>query len=180
MQLEQISLTIFFFFFSLSSIFASIIHHCRQLFQTTSCVHEELLLVSSCWPAKNYTTMKRVTKENVLYEFILASQPTITQQWKGLHKRMSFINSFFLLQPCPAYLVCLTWMVLEIGNKWLYCSCFVGCCFQDLFNIAHNILVQFPTCFLSICFVSIYLSCIYTATAWKKSQFFYHIDQTTT
>ena len=27
------------------------------------------------------------------------------------------------------------WMILEMGSKWSYNSCFVGCCFQDLFNI---------------------------------------------
>ena len=41
-------------------------------------------------------------------------------------------------------------MVLEIGSNWSYSFYFVGCCFQDLFNIAHNILMQFSSSFIYI------------------------------
>ena len=47
-----------------------------------------------------------------------------------------------LFQQYPTYLNHLIWMVLEMGGEWPYSCCFVGCCFQDLFNIAHSILVQ--------------------------------------
>ena len=97
-----------------------------QVFQTTSCVRTELLLVGSCWSAKNSTSM-----------------------WGGRLEN--------LLQQCPACLVRFILMVLVIGVKWPYSCCFVRCCFQDLFNIAQNILVQFPSSFFSICFVSIYM-----------------------
>ena len=30
-----------------------------------------------------------------------------------------------------------------MGGRWPYSCCFVGCCLQDLFNIARYILVQF-------------------------------------
>ena len=33
-------------------------------------------------------------------------------------------------------------MVFEMDVQWLYSCCSVGCCCQDLFNIAHSILVQ--------------------------------------
>ena len=46
-----------------------------------------------------------------------------------------------LLQQCPACLVCLILIVFVMGGRWLYSFCFVGCCFQDLFNIARSILV---------------------------------------
>ena len=63
---------------------------------------------------------------------------------------------------------------LEIGGKWSYSCCFMGCCFQDLFNIARSILVQFSSGYFSICFVSIHVvhpySSIDTTTAWKKSR----------
>ena len=53
-----------------------------------------------------------------------------------------------------------------------YSCCFIGCCFQDLFNIAHSILVQFPSSFFSICFVDIHVvqsySRIDTTAASKK------------
>ena len=44
-----------------------------------------------------------------------------------------------LLQQCPAYLVRLIWIVFVMGGRWPYSCCFVGCCFQDLFNIARSI-----------------------------------------
>ena len=48
----------------------------------------------------------------------------------------------------------------------------MGCSFQDLFNIARSLLVQFPSSFFSICFVSVYVVQLYcsidTTTAWKK------------
>ena len=63
-------------------------------------------------------------------------------------------------------------MVFEMGGRWPYSCCFVGCCFQDLFNIAHNIFVQLPSSFFSIPLVSVHLvhpySSMDTTTAWKK------------
>ena len=50
-----------------------------------------------------------------------------------------------LLQQCSACLVCLIWMVLEMGDRMPCSWFFVGCCFQDLFNIARRILVQFAS-----------------------------------
>ena len=47
------------------------------------------------------------------------------------------MSSSFLLQQCP-----MSWMVLEMGVRWPYSCYFVGCCIQDLFNIAHSILIQ--------------------------------------
>ena len=48
----------------------------------------------------------------------------------------SLMSSSLLLQQCPACLVCLTWIVFVMGGRWPYSWCFVGCCRQDLFNIA--------------------------------------------
>ena len=84
---------------------------------------------------------------------------------------MSLMNSPFLLQQCPACLVRLTWM----GGKWPYSCYFAGCCFQDFFTFARSNLVQFPSSFLSIRFVTIHVvhpySYIDTAATWKKSRF---------
>ena len=55
-----------------------------------------------------------------------------------------------LLQQCHACFVRFIWMVLETGGRWPYSSCFVGCCFQNLFNIARRILMQFSARFFSI------------------------------
>ena len=50
-------------------------------------------------------------------------------------------HSSLLLQQCPACLVRLTLIVFVMGGRWPYSCCFVGCYLQDLFNIAHSILV---------------------------------------
>ena len=58
--------------------------------------------------------------------------------WESIGVLMS---SPLLFQQCPAYLVPLTWIVFVMGGRWPYSWCLVGCCRQDLFNIAWNILV---------------------------------------
>ena len=35
------------------------------------------------------------------------------------------MTSLLLLQQCPECLVCLTWLVYDMGGKWLYSRCFV-------------------------------------------------------
>ena len=42
-----------------------------------------------------------------------------------------------------------------MGGRWPNSSCFVGCCFQDLFNITCSILVQLQSSFFSIRLASI-------------------------
>ena len=90
----------------------------------------------------------------------------------GVHRKTSLMSSSLLLQQSPACLFRLIWMVLEMGGRWQYICCFVGYCFQDLSNIACSILVQFPSSFFSICFVSVHVVHPYsrtdTITAWKK------------
>ena len=57
----------------------------------------------------------------------------------------SLMSWSLLLQHYPACLVRLTWIDFVMGGKWLYSCCSVGCCLQDLFNIAHSILVAFKS-----------------------------------
>ena len=84
------------------------------------------------------------------------------------------MNWYLLLQQCSAYFVRLTWKVLEMRGQWSYSSSFLAHCFQDLFNIARSILLQFPSCFFSVRFVSVYVvhpfCSIDTTAAWKKSR----------
>ena len=57
-------------------------------------------------------------------------------------------SSLFLQQTrifCLSYLDC-----LKIGGRWPYNRCFVGYCCEDLFSIAHSILVQFPFSFFFV------------------------------
>ena len=96
---------------------------------------------------------------------------------------MSVMSSSLLLRLCPACLVRLIWIVLEMRGKWPYRCCFLGCCFQDLFNIARSILVQFPSSFFSIRFNSSSMWCIRTVVFTqplleRNTVLFYQIDQT--
>ena len=106
--------------------------------------------------------------------YVFLDHPTLTQLCEVVHKRISLVISFLLLQQCPTCLVCLTWMVLEIGGRWLY-NCFMWCCFQDLFNTAHNILVQLSSSFFFICFVSIHTVQLIQPWLGKKSRFIFWI-----
>ena len=93
----------------------------------------------------------------------------------GVHRSTSLMSSSLLLQQCPAYLARLTWIVSVMGGRWPYSWCLVGCCRQDLFNIAHNILVWLPSSFFSSRLVSVQVvhpySSINTTAAWKKLRF---------
>ena len=67
--------------------------------------------------------------------------PLLARPCEGVHRITSLMSSSLLLQQCPACLVRLIWIVSVMGGKWPYSCCFVGCCLQDLFNIARSILV---------------------------------------
>ena len=71
--------------------------------------------------------------------WVLIGRSTLARPCKGVHRRTLLMSSSLLLQLCPACLVRLNWMVLEMGGWWPYSCCFVGCCFQDSFNIARGI-----------------------------------------
>ena len=70
--------------------------------------------------------------------YVRAGRPAFAQPYVGVHRRTSVMSSSLLLQQCPACLVCLTLIVFMMGGWWQYSWCFVGCCLQDLFNIARN------------------------------------------
>ena len=59
----------------------------------------------------------------------------------GVHRSTSLTSSPLLLQQCPACLVRLIWIVFVMEGRWPYSWCLLGCCRQDLFNIARSILV---------------------------------------
>ena len=72
---------------------------------------------------------------------VLAGRPAFARPYVGVHRSTSLMSSSLLLQQWPACLVRLTWIVFVMGGRWPYSWCLVGCCRQDLFNIALNILV---------------------------------------
>ena len=107
--------------------------------------------------------------------YVRAGRPAFARPCVGVHKSTSLMSSSLLLQQCPACLVRLTWIVFVIGGRWSYSWCLVGCCRQDLFEIARSILVQLPSSFFSSRFVSVHVvhpySSIDVTAAWKKLRF---------
>ena len=73
--------------------------------------------------------------------YVRAGRSAFARLYVGVHRSTSLMSSSLLLQQCPACLVRLTWIVFVMGGMWPYIWCFWGCCRQDLFNIARNILV---------------------------------------
>ena len=106
---------------------------------------------------------------------LLAGRPAFARPCEGVHRSISPMSSFLLLQQCPACLVRLTLIAFVMGGRWLYSCCFVGFCLQDLFNIACSILVWLPSSFYSVCLVSVHLvhpyNSIDTTAIWKRLRF---------
>ena len=73
--------------------------------------------------------------------YVCAGCTAFARPYVGVHRSTSLMSLSLLLQQCSACLVRLTWIVFMMGGRWPYSWCFVGCCRQDLFNIAHSILV---------------------------------------
>ena len=73
---------------------------------------------------------------------VLVDRLTLARPCEGVHRRRLLMSSFLLFQQCPACLVRLIWMVLEMGVRWPCSCCFVECCFQNLFNIARILLLH--------------------------------------
>ena len=103
--------------------------------------------------------------------YVRAGRPAFAWPYAGVHRSTSLMSSSLLLQQCPACLVRLTWIVFVMGVRW----CLVGCCRQDLSNIACNILVKLPSSFFFSRLVSVQVvhpySSIDTIAAWKKTAF---------
>ena len=72
---------------------------------------------------------------------VRTGRPAFDWPYAGVHKSTSLTISSLLLQQCPACLVRLACIVFVIGARWPYSWRRAGCCCQDLFNIARNILV---------------------------------------
>ena len=106
---------------------------------------------------------------------VRSGRPAFVWPYTGVHRSTSLMSSSLLLQQCPAFLVRLTCIVFVMGGKWPYSRCLVGCCHQDLFNIALNILVKLPSSFFFSRLVSVQVvhpySSIDTTAAWKKLRF---------
>ena len=86
------------------------IFHClRQVLRATPRIHTQLLYVGSSWSPCFCSAIRRST---------------------------SLMSPSLLLQQCSACLVRLTLIVFVMGGRCPYSCCLMGCCLQDLFNIA--------------------------------------------
>ena len=103
--------------------------------------------------------------------YVRAGRPAFARPCAGVHRSTLLMSSSLLLQQCPACLIRLTNIVFVMGGRWPYSWCLEGCCRQDLFNIALNILVLLPSSFFSSRFVSVQVvhpySSIDTTASWK-------------
>ena len=83
----------------------------------------------------------RTTSSHSCCMYVRAGRPAFAWPYVRVHRSTSLMSSSLLLQQCPACLFRLTWIVFVIGGRWPYSWCVVGCCRQNLFNIARNILL---------------------------------------
>ena len=70
---------------------------------------------------------------------VRAGRPAFDWPYAGVHRSTSLTILSLLLQQCPACLVRLACIVFVIVDRWPYNWRRVGCCCQDLFNIARKI-----------------------------------------
>ena len=87
--------------------------------------------------------------------YVRAGRPAFARPYVGVHRSSSLMSSSLFLQQCPACLVRLTLIVFLMGGRWPYSRCLVVCCYQNLFNIARNILVLLPSSFFPRRLVSV-------------------------
>ena len=92
----------------------SFIYRSQVVFTAISCIGTELLYIRSSWSSCLCSSMWRGPLEYIGYEFVLIS-PAVSC--------MSLSSNFDSFRD---------------GCRWPYNFCFVGCCLQDLFNIARN------------------------------------------
>ena len=86
--------------------------------------------------------------------YVRAGRPAFAWPYARVHRSTSLMSLSLLLQLCPACLVHLAWIVFVMGGRWPYSWCLVGCCCQDLFNIARNIHIYI---YIYIYYIYIYI-----------------------
>ena len=147
----------------------------QQIYFWSSLATPSLTSIAFGWPSELYPVSAHSCRM-----YVRAGCPAFACPWDGVHGSSSLTSSSLLLQQCPACLVRLILIVFVTDGRWPYSFCFVGCCLQDLFNIARSILVWFPPSFLFIRFVSVHVVHPYcsidTLTARKKLHFILSVD----
>ena len=129
------------------------------------------------WPSLLVSPPDRIQSPHRAYEYkiLLVAQHWCVNVWESIVEHL--MSSSLILHESPACLGSLSWMICEMGCRWVHNCCFVGCCFQDLFKKARSILVYFSSSFFFKCSVRIQVVQPYssadTATAWKNYHFIF-------
>ena len=96
---------------------------------------------------QGYIPYPHITAE-CMFELVVLLLPG--HMWGSIRVHPSWARPL-LLQHCPACLVRLTWIVLVIGGRWPYSWCLMGCCRQDLFDIARRCRIKwFKYCYVAL------------------------------
>ena len=129
---------IFFILFIYIYIYIYVYHHVRPpaRISLTLSRHFSLSFIAS----GRSSELHPVSSQSC-WMYVRSGRPSFARARVGVHRSTSLMSSFLLLQQCPTCLVRLTWIVFVMGGRWPNSWCFVGCCLQDLFNIARSILV---------------------------------------
>ena len=123
--------------------------HVTQLYLSTCHPHHVTLLARISLTLSRHSSLSSIAPGRSSRQHPVSAQsycryilagPTFARLCEGLHRSTSLMSSSLLLQQCPAYLVRFTCMVFVMCSRWSYSCCFEGCCVQDLFNTARNIL----------------------------------------
>ena len=105
-------------------------------------------------PSLAFITLTRSSRLHPIFRtelmYVLVGRPIMVRRCVGLHKRISLMSSFLLLQQYPACFNYLTCIICEIGGKSPHNSCFIESHFQDLLQLARSILVRFSSSLFSI------------------------------
>ena len=109
--------------------------HCRTNGKSAEVESREVTMLKN----KPYlvTFQKSITLSKSSWWHPLSAQSWCKSLLLGQHW---YLSSSLLYQLCPKRLVRLTRMVCEMGGKWSYNCCFVGCCFKKLFKTTCSIL----------------------------------------
>ena len=104
--------------------------------------------------------------------------------WVEDHMRTLLLSPSFLLQQCPACLICFTWMVCEIRGRWSYSCYFWECCNPGfIYSRPHAAFLRSSHLAFSLFFSLASMWCIHILV-WTQLQLgrnpnlFYQIDQT--
>ena len=107
--------------------------------------------------------------------YVRAGRPAFARPYVGVHRSTSLMNSFLLLQQCPACLVRLTWIVFVMGDRWPYSWYLWGVTSRTCSVLLAAFLCNCRLAFSSARFVSVRVvhpySSIDTTGAWKKLRF---------